>query len=157
MRAQDLIAKKTEQAVEGIFRTAHTMPQDKLDWKPLDQGRSALDQLQEVTRAATWFSAMLEKQANPEFSEAHWEQARKTSQSWTTLEQCETRCRENTQKIVELIKNCSDDALAKPIQFGDTGETYTLAEAMTFHHQHLTYHHGQINFIQTLYGDSENH
>lgn len=157
MRFQDFIITSTNRSVEGIFRTARAMPEDKLDWQPMDNGRSVLDQLQEVSQAATWFSAVIEKKADPQFPQEQWEEARQARKAWDTLDKCEEVCKANTEKLFEQIRNLSDEDLDTPIKFEGSDREYTLADVVTFHQTHLNYHHGQINYMQTLYGDTENH
>jgi len=157
MRFQDQIIETTNRTIEGIFRTARAVPEDKLDWKPMDNGRTVLDQIQEVSQAPMWFLTVLEKKADPKFTPEQFQQAREARQAWDSLDKCEEVCKANSEKLFEQIRNLSDEDLSTPIKFEGSDREYTLADIALFHHTHLNYHIGQINYIQTLYGDTENH
>ncbi len=157
MHLKDFIINATSRSVDGIFRTARAMPEDKIEWKPMDQGRTVLDQLQEVAQAANFFSAVLEKKGDPQFSDEYWEQAREERKNWDTLDQCEEICKANTEKLFDHIRSLSDEDIDTTLKFEGSDREYSLADIMNFHLTHLNYHHGQINYMQTLYGDSENH
>jgi len=157
MHFQEFVISATSRSVDGLFRTARAMPEDKIDWKPMEHGRTVLDQLQEVAQATTFFSAVLEKKGDPQFSAEHWEQAREARKAWDTLDKCEEVCKANTEKLFELIRGLSEEDLDTTIKFEGSDRDYSLAEVMSFHQTHLNYHHGQLNYMQTLYGDTENH
>lgn len=157
MRFQDQIIETTNRAIEGIFRTARAMPEDKLNWKPMDNGRSALDQLQEVSYAPVWFAAVLEKKADPKFTPEQFQQAREDRKAWDTLDKCQEACKANSEKLFDQIRNLSDEDLSSSIKFEGSDREFTLADIAMFHLTHVGYHTGQINYIQTLYGDTENH
>ncbi len=156
MRIQDFVAAETEQAVKSLFDTARYVPADKLEWKPLDNGRSCLDQLQECAQAPTWFQSILETRQVQEFDPAKYEEMRVARRQWDTLEKCEEVCRTNTAKLIETIRNFPDEHLSTgiPHPFAP-GETIKLAHVMLWHYWNTVYHIGQINYIQTLLGDFE--
>jgi glutathione S-transferase len=62
---------------------------------------------------------------------------------------------EATQELAEAILAVPDADLANEIQV-DT-ETYLLADCFLHPYWNMVYHEGQINYIQTLYGDRESH
>ena len=157
MRFQDQIVSATQRAVESIFRTARAMPADKLSWKPMENGRTVLDQLQEVSSAASFFSAVLEKKADPKIPPEKFQELRQKRQSWDTLDKCEAACKENTDKLFGQIRALSDADLGTKVKFDGNPREFTLADVAMFHQTHVNYHIGQINYIQTLYGDTDNH
>jgi uncharacterized damage-inducible protein DinB len=157
MSAQDLIVKRTQEGIDGIFKAVKAMPEDKLDWQPMDAGRSAMDQLKEVTRASVWFSLMAEAKAEPEWGDDQSAKVKAMAESWNSLDDVEKALRDHTDKLCTTIQNCSDEDMKMPFKFAGSDKPYTFAEALAFHQSHTMYHTGQINYIQTLYGDSTDH
>jgi len=158
MRFQDQIAVATMRAVDDIFRSARAMPEDKLHWTPFESKRSMLDCLQECAQAPNFFLNMLETRSMPEFREEDFERARAEWAQWDTLDKCEQVCRKNTEKLCAVIRTFPDEDLGITIHlpFGG-GMERSMADVAMFHLWNLTYHLGQINYIQTLYGDYEMH
>jgi uncharacterized damage-inducible protein DinB len=72
-----------------------------------------------------------------------------------TLEKAITFLRSSTDVLCSAIEACPDERLSETVQFGPM--TKTLADVMLFVHVHSGYHFGQINYIQTLYGDQQMH
>jgi len=157
MKYQDQIIRSTRFALEDLFRTAKAVPLDKIEWTPLEEGRSVLDQLQECAQAPVWYKSILEARAWL-FDEEKWEQALKERKEWNTIEKCEEVAKENTEKLFETIQNFPDEDLDIMVHFPFHGGILrSIADIMGFHHWNLVYHTGQINYIQTLYGDKEMH
>lgn len=160
MRYQDRLSETTLKTMEILFRTARAVPEDKLTWKPLDRGRSVLDQLQECAQAPRFYLAILNSKALLNFDEKARRQARAERAGWDTLEACERRCQEATRQLCEAICDLTDEDLAMTFTVpGPEGQPrqVTLADFAEAHRNNMTYHIGQINYIQTLYGDFESH
>jgi len=158
MTMQEFIAKGTKDAGDSLFRTVRAMPEDKLNWKPAETSRSALDQLQECAQAVQMFIAMVKDHKAPDFSPELYEKAKEVRKQWDTVDKCEKVFWENTNAFIAAIRDVRDEDLGIQITipFGK-GWVATLAEVMNFHVWNLTYHVGQINYIQTLYGDMDMH
>ena len=158
MRYQDQVIRATSKSVEDLFRNARAMPEDKIEWKPLDKGRSVLDQLQECAQAPIWYVSMLESRKAPEFDEDTRKKAGEERQQWKTIDECEKVCGENSERLAELIDTFPDEDLEIMITlpFGD-GMVVSMADVMMFQYWNNVYHIGQLSYIQTLYGDMEMH
>jgi hypothetical protein len=158
MRYQDQIAAATMTVVEDLFRSAHAMPEDKLNWTPLESKRSVINILQECAQAPNWFRGMLITRSMPDLKEEDFEKARAERAQWETLDECERICRENTEKLCAVIRSFPDEdlGLMVHIPFGG-GMDKSMADVVMFHYWNIVYHIGQINYIQTLYGDYEMH
>jgi len=55
MHYQDQIIKTTKYATDSLFRISRAMPEDKINWKPLDNGRTVIDQLQKSRSRRCFF------------------------------------------------------------------------------------------------------
>lgn len=126
------------------------MPADKIEWSPLGQGRTALDQLQECAMAPDLYLGYLDptyrRKANS------YAEAAELQRRWTTVEECLQALHESTIALTDAMRNLPLDRLNDEHTM-PWGEQMTLQGIAGLHYWNLTYHLGQINYIQTLYGD----
>src|SRR5579885_2328103 len=151
MKVQDFIASQTAIVMEGILRTARALPPDKLDWKPAETSRSALSQLAEC---ATSPEILLRVLDGGGYTYTDDLKAKRTA--ITTLDKAEKILREGTEKLLGRIRELPDSRLEEQVDL-PWGATWSLIEVMNMHFWNMTYHVGQINYIQTLLGDTEMH
>lgn len=152
---QDFVAELTQQAVDGLFRNAAAIPEDKLNWQPADDARSVLDQLQECAQVPKAFTKMLQGESVV-FTPELFMRARKERQEWTTVEECEKICRFNTGKLIEAIKAFPDNKMNDTVM-APWGVETTFKEALIAQYWNTVWHTGQIAYIQRLLGDKEMH
>jgi len=134
------------------------MPEDKINWSVEDQGRTVIDQLQECARAPLWYIYIGENLQTPDKIDREiYKKLTEESKAWSTIDECEAKCKENTAKLFEWIKSVPDAEIEKSYKLPVSDQPLSVAQLMQAHHVHLVYHTGQINFIQTLYGDKEAH
>lgn len=154
MRYQDQLITDTKAAVDSLFKAARAMPEDKLTWKVNDTGRSALDVCAECAQVIPSTIVMLKTGAMPAMDAGAMEAMGAERASWT-LADCERICRERIEGLYDAIRVFPDEDLQKPIAlpFGD--REWKLADVASYLMWNLTYHLGQVSFIQTLYGDHE--
>lgn len=148
MTLKDYMILETEKSLQSLFAAARKVPSDKIDWKPLDNGRSTLDQLQECAYCPLWVPGLLEKRAFDPSEFAAYEETRK---GWTTIDECEAAAQANMEQFKAAVHSLpeADYGVEVNLPWGN----YTLAEVMGFPIWNLHYHTGQINYVQTLYGD----
>jgi hypothetical protein len=159
MKLQDYIIETSKDAEQTLLRTAKAMPADKIDWKAEGKGRSVLDQLQECAQAPMWFTGIVQNFENPpDMSPEKFQEMVEKRKTWDTIDKCEEAMRQNSSALYEAIKSIPEDQLQKTNEFSFApGKQFSLANMMFGHYWNLTYHIGQVNFIQTLYGDNEMH
>lgn len=145
----------TETANADFLRTVRATQPDKLEWKPLDQGRTVLDMAQECAQSASWFAQMLEDRSCDGFSMDDYPKAQAERATWS-LDECERKLTDNTQRLAAAIRAIPDADLDQALTL-PWGKTATLYEVISYHYRNVTYHEGQVNYIQTLYGDKEMH
>lgn len=157
MNHQNRIADLTMHAGDALFQSARAIPDDKLTWKAAGDPRTALDVLRECAFTPMGLPALLEgRGTDPDFMREFGAWAVE-AQSWTTVAQVEAAYRQNIEISLAGIRNCPDSALDKefPVPFGAgklTGE-----QIIMMCYWNMVYHMGQINYIQTMYGDKEMH
>jgi hypothetical protein len=151
MRVQDFIAGQTEVITEGIIRATRAVPADKLEWKPFDNGRSALDQFQECAVSPEIFLRALNGGGY-----VYTDDLRDKRKALKTIDEAEVALRKNTAELLKAMRETPDARLEEPIEL-PWGATWRLVDVMNMHFWNLTYHVGQINYIQTMLGDFEMH
>jgi len=159
IRIQDYIVQNIWSGVDAIFRSARTMEPEKLTWSPLDQGRTVLSMLQECAQAPNWMSSILELRAMSPLSRSEIVEARRMRAEWTTIDECEKVCRFNTEKLCRIIADYPDAdfeiVVSLPFGPGGTGIEENLLKVVGRNYANLTYHYGQISYIQLMLGDRE--
>jgi len=153
MRFQDQVVKQTQRALDDVIRAVEALPEDKRDWKPADTSRSALNQLQELAVAPRYFVELIDKGQMPQFDDHE-----NLMKSHDTFELCRESAREATSELCRAISEFPDERLEDEVKlpFGG-GMVMSMADVLGLHAWNLTYHHGQINYIQTMLGDLEMH
>lgn len=156
MRYQDYQVEATLYAAKEAFKYAKAVPTDKVDWKPLDAGRSVLELCKEMAQCATWAEKILSGQGEGEFTEEAMEGAKKFEESLTTVEACEAACMKSVESYLKVVKDFPDEKLDDKFTLPfDGGQEITMRENMDYPRWNFTYHQGQIAYIQTLYGDAK--
>jgi hypothetical protein len=134
------------------------VPADKVDWKPLEEGRSVLDQAREMAQCPIWAIEIITSNEPPKFEGPEMEAQMTLMASWESVEACKKVCDENLAKLAECFQSISDERLkeTKWLPF-DGGRDFTVAEMMDYPRWNFNYHTGQIAYVQTLYGDKGMH
>lgn len=157
MKYQDYIIDSIQKAFDQAFQSAKAVPAEKLSWKPLENGRSVLDQAQEIAQCPSYVIPMLQGKKE-EMGEGDWEKIMAERQGWTTIEACEEVAKERLSALFEAIRATPDERLKDTMWLPyDGGRDFTMAEIMDYPRWNANYHEGQINYIQTLYGDRDMH
>jgi hypothetical protein len=138
------VADATEEALEDLIKSIRRMPLEKLTWRPMDLGRTALDQFQECATAPnTYRSRIL---GLPEVNE------REQRKVWD-VDETERRARATTAELLLVTRSISEARLSETVAV--PWGTTSILELIWMHLWNLTYHLGAVNHIQTLYGDLE--
>lgn len=158
MNFQEHMIEVTKAAAKEAFQYAKAVPADKVEWSPLDNGRTTLDLCRELAMCPTWCKETIEKEGPPEFSEEAFAAIKKEQEQWKTVEDCEAECGRRLETLYAFFKTIPDGQLAntKWLPY-DGGRDFTVAEMMDYPRWNFNYHTGQIAYIQTLYGDREMH
>ncbi len=158
MRFQDYAIDATEGICKDLIVNARAVPADKLDWKPMDQARSALEVLQECSQSPSWFTGILQARSFPDFNPEMMEQAMAARKEWTTVDACERVMRQNLEQLYATIRDFPDTDLDIKITlpFGKN-MVRSMAEIVMGQFWNANYHLGQICYIQTMLGDKEMH
>lgn len=142
-----LLAHLTRTGSQSVASAARDMG-DKLTWKPLDKGRTALNQVVECAGITSLTAQIFESGEMPPFDSTSMQQFFAENESpekaFPLLEQA-------TERLVRAIEAIPEENLNKTITlpFGP-GMQKTIAEVALLNYWNFAYHEGQINYIQTL-------
>lgn len=142
---QEYVARVTEKKAQDLLDVAQSVAEGKQTWKPLDQGRSVVDQMAEcalingasvqVLRDHAWDEA-----GSEDFQEAH--------AALDTLDMAAARLQENSAALAAAIRAVPGSDLETIIAL-PWGET-SIADFLLLAYWNMSYHEGQITYIQTL-------
>ncbi|MCW5942619.1 MAG: DinB family protein [Fimbriimonadaceae bacterium] len=157
MRYQDQVVKTTMKALDDVCRAARAVPPDKQRWSPQGEARSTLDQMREIALQTPWFVRLLREKAPPEVHDDTIRAAMAQTQG-LTVEECVEAARRALPELCEAIEQIADEELEHEIDmpFGG-GMRMTLADVMLLPSWNMTYHLGQINYVQLMLGDKKMH
>ena len=160
IKIQEQAAKMTDDALEMILRTAKFIPEDKLDWTPMGSARTVLNQLAEIIQFAERLAWMLTADIIPPTfdREQYFARRKQIMAQCPDLARVDTMARAKHTELHDVIMNTLDSKLEQEFHlpfFG--GMTVTGADMLFLAYWNLTYHTGQINYIQAMLGDTDMH
>jgi hypothetical protein len=153
--SKDVIITITEMGRMELERAAKAVPEDRLNWKPLDNGRTVLDALGDAAQSPAMCTAILHDSLpyGPElFQRLAQERA-----AWTR-EDALQHLESNTQQLLEEIKQLPAQKLDEPLTLPmGGGMTLPVGAWLLIAYRSFMARAAQINYIQTLYGDFDRH
>lgn len=148
----------TEAAANEAFRYAKAVPADKIDWQPLEIGRSTLNLCRELAMCPTWAYDIISQKDLPEWNEQSMAEVEREQSQWKTIEECEKVCRDRLTSLFDYFRAMPDERLSEKKWLPyDGGRDFSMPEMMDYPRWNFNYHLGQIAYIQTLLGDKEMH
>jgi uncharacterized damage-inducible protein DinB len=120
------------------------IPDDKLDWKPSPEAKSALEVSNEIARSFQGGISWLESgKWGVEYTPA------------TTRDAVKTAIKNNSEKYAQKLREFPEERLSEIHEspMGTMSTQFTVSLALI----DVTHHHGQIKYIQSLLGDAEDH
>lgn len=140
-----IAAEITKDAADGILRSYEATPEDKRLWKPLESGRHIVGQLLECADANFYFAEYLRNFVAPADYAEH---------KADTAEEALKIFNDSVEVILSAINEFPKERLEDTFPAKNPRPYRWM---MLFLARHMYYHWGQINYIQTLYGDAEQH
>jgi len=152
MTVPQIAASRTQRAVTDLIAAAQSTQPDKVTWVPLGEARTILDQLTECAIANLKWRNILQTRQYANVSEEAWEH---TVAACTTLPDTLARLEQSGAELVAAILAVAEEETADeiPTPWGP----YSLADCCLHAYWNMVYHEGQINYVQTLYGDTDEH
>jgi uncharacterized damage-inducible protein DinB len=120
------------------------IPDDKLDWKPTPEAKSALEVANEIARSFQGGISWLETEKwGAEYSPA------------TTRDGVKSAIKKSSEEYAQKLRAFPEERLSEVHEspMGPMSTQFTVSLALI----DVTHHHGQIKYIQSLLGDAEDH
>lgn len=155
--SNEIIAKMIELGRDELVRTARAVPDDKLEWKPLDNGRTVLDLIAEAAQTPVLVTRLLESNGEEQPSYEKYQALQFEAADWTR-DECLEKLRSNTDAVIAAIRAAPAEKLEEPLHLEiGGGMTLPLGVWILMTYRTFMSRTAQINYIQTLYGDFETH
>lgn len=152
MTVPQIAASRTRRVVNDLIAAARSTQPDKVTWVPLGEARTVLDQLTECVIANIKWRNIL---ASHQYGNVSPEVFEQTVAECATLEGTLARLEQSGAALAEAILAVPDEETGDDIE--SPWGRYTLADCCLHAYWNMVYHEGQINYVQTLYGDTEEH
>jgi len=145
---QDFLITATPKAAEALETALLRLPEDKRNWSPMGDARTALDMVAEVAMLND-IADMVRTRAFPtDFDmDDYMEMKAALIGDWSKLQ---PMLHSSTAVAVETIKTVPDEDLEIeiPMPWGP----FTLAQIISYPYWNMSYHEGQINYIASMLG-----
>ncbi len=156
MTYKEQLTRMTRQAAGSLMTSARAMPEDKLNWKVLDASRTDMDIVQEAAQCGTYTVPMLETRSCPPWDQEAFGKLKKARAQWNTLDRCESEMNRNLEALFAVIESFPEGEMSFEIDLPFAKDLrQSMADLMAYPYWNLVYHLGQVNMVQTLYGDWE--
>ncbi len=143
----DWQARNIEMQGVMLAHVLSTTREDRLDWKPSadpeSKSRSALDLAAECIGVNRYFTALLRGE----------EPSTSMERPFTTGQEAQQLVRDSAADLASVVRGLDEAAIAH--LYATSRGPLPGALLIGFASLHLAYHVGQVNYIQTLYGDPE--
>jgi uncharacterized damage-inducible protein DinB len=139
------LARQLSWAGPDTARNLDYIPDDKLDWKPAPAAKSALEI---VNHVAGFALSMV-----PVLRGAEWRPPAFTPA--TTRAEAQSLLTQATEEYAAALREVKPESLDRMLNLPTA--SFPLAEAIAFPVVDMIHHRGQIAYIQTLLGDTEDH
>ncbi len=148
--------KSAVQGMEMFLRNFSHVPDDKLNWSVTPTAKSPIRIAAHTALYAGRFAAMLRDQKVPTPDNlTEWLAQRDAEETELTCRvEMERVFREGTDEVLAALDTLSPEAIASTIDSGQ-GWSMSMRFLMDLPGWHATLHMGQIDFLQTCWGDQE--
>ncbi len=152
---QSVAANLTQKAASDLIAVARATPEDKANWQPVPDTRPMLEQLVECCLANMMWAKILQTHVHAVLPKEVAEQAYK---ELNTIALVTTRLQQTSAELAGVIRNLPDADLLVEVAFPwSPNAGKPIGECCLHPYWNMTYHLGQISFLQTMAGDWEEH
>ena len=155
---QRLAVHLTQEALASLFRTARHIPADKWHWSPMAEARTAQNQVAECALTPLLYLSVLDGTPMDFSNPAVRKQGEEMMASLDTVEAAEAAAQKHFSTFYARLEALTDADLEKTVHlpYGG-GRDVPVADFLFYASQNIIYHTGQINYLQTMLGDTEMH
>ena len=155
--SKEMIISLIESGGAQLVRTVEATPDDKMEWQPMDNGRTALDLLGDAAQTAAMTQKMVATRGEFKPSREEFGKLKAERAGWTRAEALQ-QLQDSTAQLLETLREASEEDLAEPLHLSiGGGMTMPLGGWAMMAYRTFVSRMAQINYIQTLYGDFDSH
>ncbi len=147
-------ARATEQSARVLTHSLSMTQEDKLDWSPAvdasSKTRPILEQMYECALVNRRFAALLRGETPPPPPSSDG-----PAPTFADLKEARNQVMESATELAAVIRSLDESALTNSYPTGRG--PMTGADLIRLPATNMIYHWGQVNYVQTLYGDTEFH
>jgi hypothetical protein len=147
MNYADALEELYRSGMDTFWRNAKAMPEEKLEWQPTPDNRTARALIEEVVMT-TGFSAKLISTMQVPTDEP-------SKDGEKSLADLEAEHRAAAEEYLKAVKEFPEDKLHDTIDL--PWGKMTFLEVINYPYWNIMYHYGQLGYIQMMYGDKEMH
>lgn len=156
---ENLIALCKESAVQNMeifLRNFSHVPDDKLNWAPTPTAKSALRIAAHTALYMGRFAKMIRERSVPNVDnlEQWLTQRNAEEEAITSRSEVEEAFRKGIEEVKEALDSLTPEDIAMSLDSGQ-GWSMPMKFLMQLPGWHTTVHIGQIDFLQTCWGDQE--
>ncbi len=144
---QEYAARALEERAEALIAVALATPEDQREWRPLDRGRTARDQMVECAALNGGVAALVRARA---WDDSLVEKDRQARAALDTMDKAARALRENTRALTDAVRATPDEHLATEVPLPWLEAPISLADLFLLMLWNMSYHEGQIVYIQHL-------
>jgi hypothetical protein len=146
------------QAKSGILHALATTPDDKLNWSPSPTSRSALHQVVHAAHSISHIHGFLSgtpfDAPTPDVADRGF---RESEKPYTQRDEVVSLLETNAGSFVAWLDALQPEALGTLVETPFGMGAVPIELGITFPAMHTRWHHAQIDYIQTIYGDLDWH
>ena len=155
----DPIETAKQRAIGGMdmfLRNFAHVPDDKLNWKPTPTAKSALRVAAHTALYAGRFAKMIKDRQLPRPDNIEEWVAKNNAEESAIVDRNEIErvFREGTAAVIEAVDSLTPEELDSVLDSGQ-GFKMEMRQLINLPGWHATLHLGQIDYLQTCYGDQE--
>lgn len=158
MTTKDCLVRKAasdaQNTMEMFLRNFANVPDERLTWTPSPTAKSALRIAAHTATYAARFAQMIRTRSLPSGDVEAWiQKCRDEEMAVGTREGVERLFREGTALVIEALEGLTEEDIDMRLGSGD--DTMSMAFLMGLPALHAAIHMGQIDFLQTCWGDQQ--
>jgi uncharacterized damage-inducible protein DinB len=152
------LATITRFMAQAVARTAPFTPSDKRNWSPMGAARTTIDVLQECAEAlemgSRWMKSSQIAGPDPQARAARAEALKKNPPK---LEDVLARLQKASEQYAQDLEKFPAERMTQMVTSPFSGQPMPMAALLGLPVFNMIYHWGQINYVQTMLGDTEMH
>jgi hypothetical protein len=152
----ELSKKSAVDNMELFLRNFSKVPDDRLDWTPTPTSKSAIRIAAHTALYAGRFAQMISDRALPKVENLdQWLSQRNAEEELLTVRvEVEAVFREGTAQVISALESLTPVEIESTLDSGQ-GWQMSMIWVMGLPGWHSTLHTGQIDYLQTCWGDQE--